>query len=196
MFVAGAARLVARSTRERLYLAPADRYLRRSLMPTPPARRFTRRLAAIAVVFGASACSHVRLQSPIAATPGPPPSFVPTTSDVRSTRVIDLRDGVSKQAAFKVATDLLKQRLSVDVSDVNAGFLMTPWQASLMRNGVPDLHYRTRIIIRFLGDEWKQASVRAEANWQKTGDEWEIGYDTKALDDIANELKIRIGKSL
>lgn len=164
-------------------------------MPTSPARQLTRRLAAIAVTVGLSACSHVRLQSPIAAAPGPPPSFVPTTSDVRSTRVIDLRSGVSKQAAFKAAEDLLTQRLSVDVKDQQAGFLMTPWQSSLMRNGVPDLHYRTRIIIRFLGEDWKQASVRAEANWQTSGDEWEIGYDTKALDDIANDLRGRIGKT-
>ena len=194
MFVTGAGRLVARGPSRRLYLASADCYLRRSLMPTPPAHRLTRRLTAIAVVFGISACSHVRLQSPIAAAPGPPPSFVPTTSDVRSTRVIDVRDNVSKPAAFKAASDLLTQRLSIDVSDQRAGFLMTPWQSSLMRNGAPDLRYRTRIIIRFLGEDWKQASVRAEANWQKSGDEWEIGYDTKALDDVANELRSRIGK--
>ena len=195
MFVAGPERLVARGARERLYLAPADSYLRRSSMPTSPARQLSRRLAAIAVVFGISGCSHLRLQSPIAAAPGPPPSFVPTTSDVRSTRVIDIRDGVSKTAAFKAATDLLKQRLSIDVSDLNAGFLMTPWQSGFIRNGVPDLRYRTRIIIRFLGDDWKQASVRAEANWQKSGDEWDIGYDTKALDDVANDLRARIGKT-
>lgn len=164
-------------------------------MPIPPAHRLARRLAAIAVVFGISACSQIRLQSPIAAAPGPPPTFVPTTSDVRSTRLIDLRDGVSKTAAFKAATDLLKQRLSVDVSDQNAGFLMTPWQSGLIRNGVPDLRYRTRIIIRFLGDDWKQASVRAEANWQKSDDEWEIGYDTKTLDDVSNDLRSRIGKT-
>jgi hypothetical protein len=195
MFVAGAGRLVAGGPSTRLYLASADCYLRRSLMHTPRAHRLTRRLAATAVVFGISACAHVRLQSPIAATPGPPPTFVPTTSDVRSTRVIDLRDNVSKTAAFKAAADLLTQRLSIDVRDEHSGFLMTPWQSSFMRNGAPDLHYRTRIIIRFLGDDWKQASVRSEANWQRGDDEWDIGYDTRALDEVANDLKSRIGKT-
>lgn len=179
----------------RLYLASGDSYFRPSSMPILPAHRLTQRLAAIAVVFGVSACSHVRLQSPIAAAPGPPPSFVPTTSDVRSTRVIDLRDGMTKAMVFKAATDLLAQRLSIDVSDQHAGFLMTPWQSSLMRNGAPELRYRTRIVIRFLGEDWKQASVRSEANWQKNADEWDIGYDTKALDDVANDLKGRIGKT-
>ena len=187
----------------RLYLASGDSYLRRSLMPIPPARRIVQHLAAFAVMIGISACAHVRLQSPIAATPGPPPTFVPTTSDVRSTRVIDLRRlqnmavGYNNfdMAAFNAAKDLLTQRLSIDVTDQHAGFLMTPWQSSFMRNGAPDLRYRTRIIIRFLGDDWKQASVRSEANWQKGGDEWDLGYDTKALDDVANDLKSRIGKT-
>ena len=70
---------------------------------------------------------------------------------------------------------------------------MTPWQASFMRQGAPDLRYRTRIIIRFLGDDWKQVSVRVDANWQR-GDEWDIGYDSKLLDDAANDLSARVGK--
>jgi len=55
------------------------------------------------------------------------------------------------------------------------------------------LRYRVRIIIRFVGDDWKQVTVRAEANWQR-GDEWDIGYDSKALDDVATDLRTRIGK--
>jgi hypothetical protein len=51
-------------------------------------------------------------------------------------------------------------------------------------------------MIRFLGDEWKQVSVRAQANWQRVGanDEWDVGYDTQVLDDVSNELMVRIGK--
>jgi hypothetical protein len=138
----------------------------------------------------------MRLQSPIAPAVAPPPTFVLTTSDVRSTRLIEVRDGINKAAAFKAATDLLTQNYSVDVSDQHAGFLMTPWQASFLRDGAPDLRYRTRVMIRFLGDDWKQVSVRSQANWQRQGaaDEWDIGYDTKLLDDVANELTARIGK--
>jgi hypothetical protein len=150
--------------------------------------------ALVAAGTGIVGCSRVRLQSPIATADGPPPSFVQTTSDVKSTRVIDLRDGVNKSVAFKAASDLLTQRFAIDVSDQHAGFLMTPWQTSLMRNGVPDLRYRTRVVIRFLGEDWKQASVRSEANWQHGADEWDIGYDKKALDDVANDLRTRIGK--
>jgi hypothetical protein len=150
-------------------------------------------LLVLGAALSLSACHGVQVRSPIAPVSGPPPAFALTTSDVRATRLIDVRDGVTKSAAFRAATDLLTQKFSVDVSDQRAGFLMTPWQASFVHDGVPDLRYRTRLIIRFLGDDWKQASVRSEANWQR-GDEWDVGYDSKMLDDVATDLRARIGK--
>lgn len=150
----------------------------------------------LAVLTSSSACGGVRVRSPIAPAASPPSTFVPTTSDVRSTRLIEVRDGISKTAEFKAATDLLNQNYSVDVSDQHSGFLMTPWQATFLRDGAPDLRYRTRVMIRFLGDDWKQVAVHSQANWQRQGaaDEWDIGYDSKILDDVANELAARIGK--
>jgi hypothetical protein len=149
--------------------------------------------ATLALTLSVSACSRVQLRSPIAPVAGPPPAFVQTTSDIRGTRVIDVREGVAKTAAFRAATDVLTQKYSVDVSDQRAGFLMTPWQAGTTSDGGPELRYRTRIIIRFLGEEWKQVAVRVEANWQRA-DEWDIGFDGRVLDDVANELRTRIGR--
>jgi hypothetical protein len=152
------------------------------------------RVVSAALLFaGVAACSHVHLRSPIAAPAGPPPTFLATTSDARSTRVIDVRDGVAKPNLLKAASDLLTQRYTVDVNDPRAGFLMTTWRASYVREGVPDLGYRTRVIVRFLGEEWKQAAVRVEANWQR-GDQWDIGVDSKMLDDISTALSAQIGK--
>src|SRR5262245_25707648 len=144
-----------------------------------------------------AACSHLPFRSsppPPQATkvravqpsptpvPAPPPaSFVATTSDVRSTRIVDVREGLTKMNAFRAATELLTQRYTIDVSDQRAGFLMTPWQYGSTSQGTPDLRYRTRIVVRFLGEEWKQVSVRADANWQR-GDEWDIGFDAKILE--------------
>lgn len=124
-----------------------------------------------------------------------PPSFVRSVSEARTTRVLAVRDGLGKQAVFRAATDVLGQKFTVDVSDPRAGYLMTTWQASYVREGVPDLRYRTRLVVRFLGDDWKQVSVRSEANWQRAGgDDWEVGYDSALLDRTAAELKARIGK--
>jgi len=104
-----------------------------------------------------------------------------------------LRDGLTKPVLFRMATDYLTPKYTIDVSDPTAGFLMTPWQATLSRDGVPELRYRTRIILRFLGDDWKQLTVRAEANWLR-GDEWEVGYDAALLDSVSTQLTARLGK--
>ncbi len=150
----------------------------------------------IAVLALTAGCGGVSLRSPIAPSPaivnGPPQTFVITTADVRMTRVIDVRDGMTKAQAFRAASDYLTQKYSIDVSDSRAGFLMTPWQNNLVRGGAPDLRYRTRVIIR-VSDDGKQASIRNEANWQKT-DEWDVGYDSQMLEDAVVELRTRIGK--
>lgn len=124
---------------------------------------------------------------------GAPTSFVQSTSDAKTTRIVMVRDGLTKQALFRIATDYLSQKYAVDVSDPNAGYLMTPWQATLARDGVPELRYRTRIILRFLGDEWKQLTVRAEANWLR-GEEWQVGYDAALLDSVSAHLTSRLGR--
>jgi len=124
---------------------------------------------------------------------GAPTSFVASTSDAKTTRIVLVRDGLTKQAVFRLATEYLTQKYTVDVSDPNAGYLMTPWQATLARDGVPELRYRTRIILRFLGDDWKQLTVRAEANWLR-GEEWEVGYDAALLDSVSTQLTGRLGK--
>ena len=111
----------------------------------------------------------------------------------RMTRVIDVRDGFTKAQVFKIATDYLTSKYSVDVSDAHAGFLMTPWQNSIVRAGAPDLRYRTRLIIR-VTDDGKQASIRSEANWQR-GENWDIGYDAQMLEDAVIEMRTRVGKT-
>ena len=138
-------------------------------------------------------------------TPAPPPpvftshdgspiSFVPSTSDAKTTRIVMVREGLTKQALFRMATDYLAQKYTVEVSDPNAGFLMTPWEARLARDGVPELRYRTRIVLHFLGDStWKQLTVRAEANWLR-GEEWQWGYDAALLDSLSTQLTARLGK--
>ena len=154
-----------------------------------------RRHAAAAFFVSAwlAGCSRVQIRSPIAPAEGPPSSYVRSTSDVRSRHVLEVREGLTKPAAFKALSDYLSEAFTVDVSDQNAGFLMTPWQTSLLRDGVPDLRYRTRIIVRFLGDEWKQVSVKSEANWQR-GEEWEVGFDSKVLDTVTAQVRNRVGK--
>jgi hypothetical protein len=172
------------------------------------------RLAVVALSVAACSSAHrvpttapvpVPSPAPTAAKPEPAPppiftsrdgaptSFVASNSDAKTTRVIMVRDGLSKQALYRMATEYLTAKYTIDVSDPTAGFLMTPWQATLSRDGVPELRYRTRIVLRFLGDDWKQLTVRADANWLR-GEEWQVGYDSALLDSVSTNLTARLGK--
>ena len=122
-----------------------------------------------------------------------PVTFVLSTSEAKATHSIDVRDGLTHAQAMRLLIEALGQRLTVDVQDPRAGFVMTTWEASLLRDGVPDLRYRTRVTARFLGDDWKKLQVRNEANWAR-GDEWDIGYDVAQLDSATTALRTKLGK--
>lgn len=120
-----------------------------------------------------------------------PPSFVHSTAELRATRMVEVREGLPRPAALRLLVETLEQRYVVEVTDPRAGFVMTAWQAGLMRDGVPDLRYRTRMTAKFLGDDWRTVQLRSEANWAR-GDEWDIGYDFAQLDTVATQLRERL----
>ncbi|MDB4889787.1 MAG: hypothetical protein JWL61_1642 [Gemmatimonadetes bacterium] len=124
-----------------------------------------------------------------------PTTFVRSTAESQVTRSIDVRDGITKVQAMRSLVDALSQRYTVEVQDPRAGFAMTAWEASLLRDGVPDLRYRTRLTARFLGDDWKKLQLRHEANWAR-GDEWDVGFDVAQLDSVTTALRSRIGKKI
>jgi hypothetical protein len=122
-----------------------------------------------------------------------PAGFVRSTSEAVVTRMIDVREGITHAQAMRLLTEVLAVRYTVEVIDPRAGFAMTAWQASLQRDGVPDLRYRTRLTAKFVGDDWRTLQLRDEANWQR-GDEWDVGYDPAQLDSAANDLRTKLGK--
>lgn len=107
-------------------------------------------------------------------------------------RTVEVREGLTHPQAVRALVDALSQRYDVDVVDPRVGFAMTTWQASLMRDGAPDLRYRTRFTARFVSD-WRSLQVRSESRWSR-GDEVEVGYDVAQLDSVANDLRAKLGK--
>ena len=147
-------------------------------------------LSALLLAAGCASVQHVTSSGPAA-----PASFVRSTSESQVTRVVDVRDGLTKAQAMKIVTDALSLRFTVDVTDPRAGFAMTAWQATLSREGVPDPRYRTRITARFQGDDWRRLQIRDEANWAR-GEEWDVGYDSAQLDSVTADLRAKIGKRM
>ena len=148
-------------------------------------------LSACASTGGKSASTTTTSPTP-ATGPAAPASFVRTTAETPAMRNVDVRDGLTHQQAMRMLVDALSQRHVVDVVDPRAGFVMTTWQASLSRDGVPDLRYRTRFIARFV-DDWRSLQLRSEARWAR-GDEADGGYDSAQLDSLATDLRGKLGK--
>jgi hypothetical protein len=122
-----------------------------------------------------------------------PASFVRTTAEAPAMRTIEVREGLTHQQAMRQLVDALQLRFTIDVVDPRAGFAMTTWQASLMREGAPDLRYRSRVTARFIGDEWRSLQVLSEARWSR-GSEPEVGYDAAQLDSVAADLRVKLGR--
>ena len=110
-----------------------------------------RRLSILLLLLPLAACAPMFRRGGTEATP--PASFVRSTAELRATRMIEVREGLPKPDAMKLVADALGERYVVEVADPNAGFTMTAWRATMSREGVPDLRYRTRLIARFLGDD-------------------------------------------
>lgn len=122
-----------------------------------------------------------------------PSTFVRTTAEQLATRSIDVREGLTHLQAMRALVDALSQRYVVDVVDPRAGFAMTTWEASVIRDGVPDPRYRTRLTTRFAGNDWRALQVHSEARWAK-GQEADIGFDSAQLDSITTDLRTKLGK--
>jgi hypothetical protein len=154
-----------------------------------PSHAFLVLLVAVSSVTGCSSASRAIGGGP--SPDGAPASFVGLGLESGTAYTIQVRDGLSRAAAWRALTDYLSQRHTIVVRDQNAGFAMTAWEASFTRDGVPDLRYRTRVVITYLGD-WRQLHVRAEANW-KAGDDWQVGVDRDLLSRTVGELQARVG---
>jgi hypothetical protein len=149
-----------------------------------------RALPLVALLVMSSSCITVGIRR---SEGGPPSSFAKTTDEARLTRLIDVREGQPKPTLWRLLSEAIGASHTIDVRDSQAGFVMTAWETTLVREGVPDLRYRTRIVARFLGDDWKQLQLRVEATW-RSGDELDVGTDQALLDKTMGELTAKLGK--
>lgn len=155
-------------------------------------RPFHALLTLLVVVSGVTGCSRAaRVVGGGPSPDGAPASFVRLGLESGTSHTIQVRDGLTRAAAWRALTEYLSQRHTIAVRDQNAGFAMTAWEASFTRDGVPDLRYRTRVVATYLGD-WRQLHVRTEANW-KDGEDWQVGVDRELLARTVGELQSRVG---
>jgi hypothetical protein len=151
--------------------------------------RIPARLATSLLLLALPACATIRPGG--SGVGGAPSTFVRLATEAQISRTIPVKNG-GAASSWRTLTEYLSASHTIAVRDQSAGFAMTAWEATLAREGVPDLRYRTRLVVSFVGEDWKQLNIRAEANW-KEGDEWQVGYDRELLDRVTAELAARLG---
>jgi hypothetical protein len=119
-----------------------------------------------------------------------PPSFVKTNDTTKMVALLDLRTDLPKDTLWRVVTAALDRRYKLQVQDRTAGVAQTTWQSPKDSDGIPDLRYRMRVSVRFIGTDWRRLEVRCEANWKTQ----ETGFDRVLLAEAIADLKTRVGR--
>ncbi len=124
----------------------------------------------------------------------PPKTFIKTFDEPGIWKAVELREGLGKDEVWRLVVDTLSQRYDLEVLQKESGYIRTSWQYTIVTpRGRISPEYRSRIVIKFLGDDWKTAQVKCESNWYEEGG-WVMGYDTRILEDVYGDLQGKIGR--
>lgn len=92
---------------------------------------------------------------------------------------------------------LSKRAYRLEERDPISGYIRTSWKNMLLADDKEDKKYRSRIIVKMLGNVWHTAQVKIEVQWRDNHkDAWITGYDSALVEDIYNDLQGRIGTSV
>jgi len=97
------------------------------------------------------------------------------------------------QEVWRRVIDVLSEKYDLEVLDKTSGYIRTSWKYLLHND--EDKKYRSRVIIKMLGNVWHTVKLKTEAQW--LDDEvWITGYDTAVLEEIYKDIQGRIGISV
>ena len=123
----------------------------------------------------------------------PPKTFMRTYDEPGIWKSIEVREGLSKDELWRTVVDAISQQFDLEVLEKESGYLRTSWKYTFLVGKQISEKYRTRIIIKFVGEEWKTVQIKSESNWlEKEG--WILGYDTMLLEDVFGDIQGRIGR--
>jgi len=128
----------------------------------------------------------------------PPATFVKTFDEPGMWKSIETKDGVEKAVLWRTIVDALTQQFDLEILDKDSGYIRTSWKYTYIQQGLVSQNYRSRIVLKFVGDDWKVVQVKCESNWLESssfrGSGWVLGYDSKLLEDVYGDLQGRVGR--
>ena len=98
---------------------------------------------------------------------------------------IQLREGLKYDKAFDDILDVIAKRFEMDIISKEGAYARSQWSYRWGVDGGDS--YRTRVIFKFSPDKTK-VDVKTEAEWKKTGSTWQLGYDTRLLETIKQDI--------
>jgi hypothetical protein len=123
----------------------------------------------------------------------PPASFVKTFDEAGTWKTVEVREGMDKSEMWRLIVDTLTQKYDLEVVQKDSGYIRTSWKYTYVVSETIVENYRSRIVVKVLGEDWKSLQVKCESNWlSKRG--WEIGYDIRLLQDAFSDIQGRVGR--
>ena len=129
-----------------------------------------------------------------------PPTFVETHDETGVWKAVHLHShyGIfanKNQEVWRRVVDILSEKYDLEVLDRTSGYIRTSWKYLLPTDS--DKKYRSRIIIKMLGNVWHTAKLKTEAQlWDDSHETWITGYDTAVLEEVYKDVQGRIGTSV
>jgi len=135
----------------------------------------------------------------VSCTSFPPATFVKTYDEPGMWKSIEVKEGMEKQDLWRTIVDALAHQFDLEVIDKDSGYVRTSWKYTYIQQGLVNQNYRSRIVLKVLGEDWKIVQVKCESNWLEEGGMgrpagWILGYDSKLLEDVYGDLQGRIGR--
>jgi hypothetical protein len=126
-----------------------------------------------------------------------PPTFVEDNDETNVWKSIRLHSNYGifvdkNQEIWRRVVDMLSEKYDLEVLDKTSGYIRTTWK-DLSPDS--DNQYRSRIIVKMLGNVWHTAKLKTEAQLFEKGT-WIAGYDSIVLEEIYKDFQGRIGISV
>lgn len=123
----------------------------------------------------------------------PPRTFLRTYDEPEIWKTVDINDSFEKDKIWRLLVDTLSQKYDLEVLEKDSGYLRTSWKYTYVRRGEISSRYRSRIVAKFLGEQWEKVQLKCESNWLEN-EGWIMGYDTRLLEDIYGDIQGKLGR--
>lgn len=128
-----------------------------------------------------------------------PENFIRTFDESGTWKSIEVKKDITRDEKWRIVVDTLSQEFDLEIIAKDSGYLRTSWKytyvESDMRGKFVSDRYRSRIIIKFEGEDWKILRVKCESHWlDKRRRSWIAGFDTLILEEVYGDLQGRLAR--